>query len=98
MARRHKYDIIADILTISIGGTKKTRLVYQTNLNFTILKKYLKTLISGGLIEETNGYFTTTWKGIEYIEKFSDLKRMFIAELEDAESLEKNTEAQYPTK
>lgn len=71
--RRHKFEIIANILTQAKDGTRKTRLVYETNLNFTMLGKYVKTLSEKGFINSSNGKLYTTMKGIEFLEKYDEL-------------------------
>uniref|UniRef100_A0A6M3LXS4 Putative DNA binding, helix-turn-helix domain containing protein n=1 Tax=viral metagenome TaxID=1070528 RepID=A0A6M3LXS4_9ZZZZ len=62
MARRSGMDICCDILTVAESGARKTRLVYQANLNFKIVNKYLETLIEAGFLEyreDVKTYFTT---------------------------------------
>ena len=76
MGRRQKYDIIADILKIAAMGTKKTRLVYLSNLNFTILKEYLDILLKKELLESSEGIFFTTLKGFYFLEKYVDIKKL----------------------
>ena len=73
MARRGKVDIIADILKVAKGGSKRTRVVYETNLNFTIFKEYLDVLVERGLIERFDGQVYTTDRGLEYIRIYDDL-------------------------
>ena len=75
--RRNNLDISAEILNLAKGGTRKTRLVYQANLNFTLLKKYLKKLLDRGMIETVDGIIFTTNKGIEFLEQYSDLTLPF---------------------
>ena len=85
MGRRQKYDIVADVLKTATGGTKKTRLVYLTNLNFTILKDYLKLLTENGLLDSDNDEIFTTWKGIMFLETYSELQSLF----NEGENIEK---------
>jgi predicted transcriptional regulator len=71
-------EISADILKIAIGGAKKSHLVYRANLNFSIIKDYLKDLSSSGLLTTpVNGskLYTTTDKGIAYINYMNGLKQ-----------------------
>jgi len=75
--RRHKFEIIAHILTRAKGGTRKTRLVYETNLNFTMLGKYMKPLSEKGFINSSNGKLYTTMKGIEFLEKYDELMTLW---------------------
>ena len=39
--KRSSYEISADILKVALRGAKKSHIVYQANLNFSIVKGYL---------------------------------------------------------
>lgn len=73
MVRRGKVDIIADILKAAKGGSKRTRVVYETNLNFTLFQEYLDLLVERGLIERFSGQVYTTDRGLEYTRIYDDL-------------------------
>jgi len=73
MARRHKLDIMAEILRLSMAGTRKTRLVYLANLNFTILRKYLKLLEEKGFVYTYNSLIHTTPEGAEFLKQYEEL-------------------------
>lgn len=74
--RRSNIEISADILKVALHGAKKSHIVYRANLNFEVVKKYLKRLNESGLINlpsiETR-LFKTTLKGEEYINQFENL-------------------------
>jgi len=53
--RRSRDRIIQEILSICAEGENVTRIVYQVNTNFTIIKSYMKALIKSGLIETLPG-------------------------------------------
>ncbi len=76
MGRRQKYDIIADILKTAAMGTKKTRLVYLSNLNFTILKDYLDLLLKKELLEFSDEELFTTLKGFLFVEKYVEIQKL----------------------
>ncbi|MBM3291409.1 transcriptional regulator [Candidatus Bathyarchaeota archaeon] len=72
--RRTSLDVYVDILEAAESGANKTRLVYRANLNFEIIKRYLKTLMENGLLEEkVEGRFFTTKKGSQFVEQYKDL-------------------------
>ncbi len=73
MGRRHKIDIAADIIALAMSGVKKTSIVYQANLNFTIFGEYLKLLSEKGFVELDNGLVYTTDRGIDFLVKYKDL-------------------------
>ena len=77
MRRRDKFEIIASILKRAQNGTGKTRLVYETNLNFTMLKKYVQILTEKGFIYSSNGHLYTTMKGIDFLEKYKELMMLW---------------------
>ena len=77
MERKRAYlEIARDILKAASFGAKPTELVYKANLNFNIIKQYLKELEASGLIlvENLNGpgnrtrLYHTTEKGRSFIE------------------------------
>ena len=75
MGRRNNLDICSDILQVARGGANKTRIVYQANLNFKIVRKYLNRLIDGGLIQPSEDVFITTPKGNQFIEQYNTISR-----------------------
>ena len=76
MARRGRLDIIADILRTANRGSKKTRLVYETNTNFVLMKDYLALLEKRGLILEYDTKVYTTDAGNEYLLYYDELVQL----------------------
>ena len=72
--RRSRTDIAIDILRVAMKGSNKTRIVYETNLNFELATKYLKMLEDKGLISHENGLYKTTDKGKVFHEKSQEFK------------------------
>jgi predicted transcriptional regulator len=63
--RRTQVDIIVRILTVASEGEEptKTALVYRSNLNFTLVQKYIALLRRKGLLEmDKSRYGSTTYK------------------------------------
>lgn len=50
--RRSEIDIIGEILNLSRDGAKKTEILYQGNLSYTQLQKYLPFLLEKNILEE----------------------------------------------
>ena len=73
--RRNDLDICADILQVAKAGAKKTQIVYQANLNFKIVKKYLSRLIDTGMLSnvQENRLYTTTNRGNTFLEQYAEL-------------------------
>jgi predicted transcriptional regulator len=79
--KRSNFEISADILKVAMGGARKSHIVYKANLNFEIVKSYLKELTSSGLLQspdQGNKLFTTTEKGIEYIKYLDGMKQFTV--------------------
>ncbi|MFB3764904.1 MAG: winged helix-turn-helix domain-containing protein [Methanotrichaceae archaeon] len=78
MKKRSDDLIISQILDICESGARKTRIVYQANLNSTTVNRYLECLIETGMIEQSNcgssHLFKTTEKGEELKDKLSRLQ------------------------
>jgi predicted transcriptional regulator len=74
MNRRRSSDvIISQILEVCAKGASKTRIVYQSNLNFSTVNPYLDLLLERGLLEAVNGprnVYKTTENGIELMKSF----------------------------
>jgi len=78
--RRARFDIMADILKASVGGARKTQLMYQCNLSFQQLKKYLSILMQKGLLksvfakkETPTNLFKTTEKGRNFLRRYRNM-------------------------
>lgn len=50
--RRSNIQIIRDMLRIGENGAGKTKLMYNANMSYAQIQKYLKFLISQGLIDK----------------------------------------------
>ena len=71
--RRNEFEIIQQLLSLSLNGTRKTRLMYQTNMCYSQFNDYLNCLLEKKFIESRNGnphgalYFTTE-KGKKFLD------------------------------
>jgi predicted transcriptional regulator len=78
---RSRLSIIYHILWICQDTqVSQTQLMYKANLSYFQLKKYVNTLMSKGLVEETlhdgKKSYRSTSRGRQYIEAFRDLTRL----------------------
>jgi len=71
--RRNDLDICADILRVTRGGARKTHIVYKANLNFNMIKRYLKRLIGGKLLTFADDHYTATDRGLSWLSRYEDL-------------------------
>jgi len=77
--KRSKDAIISQILDVCTEGASKTRIVYQSNLNFRTVIPYIDLLIKNGLLEITTTknssvIFTTTPKGAKLLKDFKSIQ------------------------
>ncbi len=74
--RRNEMEIIVAILEVASEPINKTAIVYKTNINFKLAKKYLDMLQANGLIEKTpENKYQITDKGRSYLQKAKELSQ-----------------------
>jgi predicted transcriptional regulator len=74
---RGKLEIIADILQVASGNAKKTQIMYQANLSYKVLQKYLAEIIEASLIsfeDETRCYMLTA-KGRKFLDAYREYSK-----------------------
>ena len=76
--KRNNLDICADILRVSKGGMKKTHIVYQANLNFNMVNRYLGKLLEKKFLKQNGDRFFQTEKGARFIKQYEALPPAFI--------------------
>ena len=74
---RSRLDIIRDMLHVARQGAKKTQIMYQANLSFKLLTRYLNEVLEVCLIrfERRKRCYVLTRKGIEFLEKYKKYSR-----------------------
>ncbi len=74
---RGKLDIIADILVAASRDAKKTQIMYQANLSYKVLMRYLEETIGASLIRFEHGRqcYMLTSKGQEYLDAYREYSR-----------------------
>lgn len=80
MRPRCRIEIYADILRVARKGARKTWIVYGANLNFVIVKRYLRELIGAGVLRKVGAFYHTTEKGLEYVDHVEAVARAEEAE------------------
>jgi len=65
---RDRLRIIADVLSIAGGRAKKTQIMYQANLSYRLLCRYLEEVLDAGLVScENEDCYVLTAKGKEFL-------------------------------
>ena len=80
-----KYEIYAKIISASLDGVTKTKLLYVLKTNTPWLNKHLRVLMKKEMIAEeringdkrVKGLYRATNKGRYYLKKYSELKSLF---------------------
>lgn len=72
MGYRRKLDIIADMLHVTTQGAKKTRIMYQANLNHGLLERRLNEIKKACLVsfERKRRCYVLTSKGKQFLEVY----------------------------
>ena len=74
---RDRLDIIADILQVAMHEAKKTQIMYQANLSYKVLQRYLNEVTDASLLQfkgENQSYLTTS-KGQDYLSAYKEYSR-----------------------
>jgi predicted transcriptional regulator len=71
---RRRLDIIADILQVVSQNAKKTQIMFQANLSYKVLQRYMEDITSASLIsfETTEQCYVLTQKGQEFLEAYKE--------------------------
>jgi len=73
---RDRLQIVADILYIVNGRAKKTRIMYQANLSYRLLCRYLGEVTDAGLVKsEDDDCYVLTAKGKEFLDKHEEYSK-----------------------
>ncbi|MGQ9680664.1 MAG: winged helix-turn-helix domain-containing protein [Candidatus Bathyarchaeia archaeon] len=75
MAKRNDMEICGEVLRVALAGARKSRIVYQANLNFKTVEKYLSMLQGGGLLTSEGRLYRTTEKGSRFLEQYGLMMR-----------------------
>jgi predicted transcriptional regulator len=71
---RGRLDIIADILQVVSQNAKKTQIMYQANLSYKVLQRYLRNITAASLVdfEDAEQCYVLTPKGQEFLEAYTE--------------------------
>ena len=77
MGYRSRYEIIADMLNVVSGRAKKTKIMYQANLSYKLLQKYLAEIKRSSLVmyERKGRCYMLTDKGKEFLQAYKEYSR-----------------------
>jgi predicted transcriptional regulator len=74
---RGRLDIIADILQVVSGSARKTQIMYQANLSYRVLQKYLAEITGASLIcfEDGKRCYILTEKGRAFLDAYEEYSK-----------------------
>lgn len=73
---RDRLQIIANILRIASGRAKKTQIMYQANLSYKLLCRYLDEVLHAGLVSFEGGEcYVLTAKGKEFLSRHEEYSK-----------------------
>jgi predicted transcriptional regulator len=73
---RDRLQIIASILSIVSSGARKTRIMYQANLSYKLLCRYLDEVLDSGLVcFEKGECYVLTAKGQEFLDRHEEYSK-----------------------
>ena len=74
---RNRLDVIADMLRVVGSGAKKTQIMYQANLSYRLLIKYLAEIRKAYLVrfERSGRCYVLTDKGKKFLKKYKEYSR-----------------------
>jgi predicted transcriptional regulator len=74
---RDRLDIIADILDVAGRNAKKTQIMYQANLSYAILQKYLSEIVAASFVDfefDSQRYLLTP-KGEKFLRAYKEYSK-----------------------
>ena len=80
MGYRSRFDIIADMLNVASARAKKTQIMYQANLSYRLLQKYLGEVKRSSLVvyERKGRVYVLTDKGREFLQAYKEYTKRAI--------------------
>lgn len=74
---RERLEIIADILHVAKVNAKKTQIMYQANLSYKVMQKYLGEILAASLLcfEEDKRCYLLTDKGRAFLDTYHKYSR-----------------------
>ena len=72
-SNRNSLDIVRDILSAALVKARKTRIMYQANLSYAQVQKYLQDLLEKELLgHDGNSFYFVTKKGQQFLKLYDE--------------------------
>jgi predicted transcriptional regulator len=75
MAKRSQFEILAEVLELCRKPTTRTRIMYNTNMSYSGMQKFMKHLQKLELLKLADDAkkYVTTEKGLEFVRRYAGL-------------------------
>jgi predicted transcriptional regulator len=79
-SKRSRMQLFAEILSLCQKPRTKTRVMYRTNLSYTLVNDLLEQLQKSSLIEVhyRKERYATTEKGLAFLQKWTELQQLMV--------------------
>jgi len=85
---RRSLDIVRDMLSVATVSVRKTRIMYQSNLSFVQVEKYMHCLLDKGLLaRDGDSSYLITEKGLDFLrqhQKYAEECRLIREKVEES--------------
>jgi len=72
-SNRNSLDIVSDILSVALIKARKTKIMYQANLSYVQLQKYLRDLLEKNLLDhDGESFYLATKKGLQFLKLYNE--------------------------
>jgi predicted transcriptional regulator len=89
---RDRLGIVAAILESANSGATKTHIMFQANLSFSLLEKYLDVACTAGFVQNGTGRYQLTELGREFLKEYRHFYERYDRALRTLESLSSERE------
>ena len=84
---RDRVGIVAAILEAAHAGSSKTRIMFNANLSFSLLEKYLEVVESAGFVRIDDSTYHLTERGREFLKQYRFFEDRYVRAQKLLESL-----------
>ena len=74
---RDRLGIIAAILDSADSGSNKTKIMFEANLSFRLLNKYLDIAVNAGFVQVDGSVYLLTENGRGFLRRYGEFRRRY---------------------
>lgn len=88
MRYRRRFDILADVISVTGQGARRTKIMYFANLSHLLLKRYLQDALRVGFLRAVGEEFSVTSKGEEFLMRYERFSGRYSRVKQDVKALQ----------